>query len=103
MIFRRPLTGLVIQPTVDVQATLYSALLQERSPNRLNFCAILPRHYGGRDHAITRPMTDIEINRSVKARPIQEVADQLGIQANERVPLTYLSGFGLHPSAGMYS
>ena len=28
-------------------------------------------------------MTDIEINRSVKARPIQDVAGQLGIQANE--------------------
>jgi formate--tetrahydrofolate ligase len=31
-------------------------------------------------------MTDIEINRSVKARPIQDVADQLGIQANELFP-----------------
>ena len=31
-------------------------------------------------------MTDIEINRSVKARPIQHVADQLGIQANELIP-----------------
>jgi formate--tetrahydrofolate ligase len=31
-------------------------------------------------------MTDIEINRSVKARPIQEIADQLGIQASELVP-----------------
>ena len=30
-------------------------------------------------------MTDIEINRSVKARPIQEVADQLGIQVSELV------------------
>ena len=29
------------------------------------------------------PMTDIEINRSVKARPIQDVADQLGIQGSE--------------------
>lgn len=28
-------------------------------------------------------MTDIEINRSVKARPIQDVADQLGILASE--------------------
>ena len=28
-------------------------------------------------------MTDIEINRSVKARPIQDVADQLGIQTSE--------------------
>jgi formate--tetrahydrofolate ligase len=31
-------------------------------------------------------MTDIEINRSVMARPIQGVADQLGIQANELFP-----------------
>ena len=31
-------------------------------------------------------MTDIEINRSVKARPIQDVADQLGIQASELLP-----------------
>src|SRR5207244_12369211 len=31
-------------------------------------------------------MSDIEINRSVKARPIQDVADQLGIQANELLP-----------------
>ena len=31
-------------------------------------------------------MTDIEINRSVKAHPIQDVADQLGIQANELFP-----------------
>jgi len=31
-------------------------------------------------------MTDIEINRSAKARPIQEVADQLGIQASELIP-----------------
>ena len=31
-------------------------------------------------------MTDIEINRSVKARPIQHVADQLGLQANELLP-----------------
>ena len=31
-------------------------------------------------------MTDIEINRSVKARPIQDVAGQLGIQANELLP-----------------
>ena len=31
-------------------------------------------------------MTDIEINRSVKARPIQDVADQLGIQAGELFP-----------------
>ena len=31
-------------------------------------------------------MTDIEINRSVKARPIQDVADQLGIQASELIP-----------------
>jgi len=31
-------------------------------------------------------MTDIEINRSVKARPIQDVADQLGIQTNELFP-----------------
>lgn len=31
-------------------------------------------------------MTDIEINRSVKARPIQHVADQLGILANELFP-----------------
>ncbi len=31
-------------------------------------------------------MTDIEINRSVKARPIQHIADQLGIQANELFP-----------------
>jgi len=31
-------------------------------------------------------MSDIEINRSVKARPIQDVADQLGIQASELLP-----------------
>ncbi len=31
-------------------------------------------------------MTDIEINRSVKARPLQEVADQLGILASELHP-----------------
>jgi len=31
-------------------------------------------------------MTDIEINRSVKARPIQDVADRLGIQASELIP-----------------
>ena len=31
-------------------------------------------------------MTDIEINRSVKARPLQDVADQLGIQATELHP-----------------
>src|SRR5437773_7478458 len=31
-------------------------------------------------------MTDIEINRSVKARPIQDLADQLGIQASELLP-----------------
>src|SRR6478736_2575273 len=31
-------------------------------------------------------MTDIEINRSVKPRPIQEIADQLGIQASELFP-----------------
>jgi formate--tetrahydrofolate ligase len=31
-------------------------------------------------------MTDIEINRSVKARPIQDVADQLGLQASELFP-----------------
>ena len=31
-------------------------------------------------------MTDIEINRSVKARPIQDVADQLGILAGELFP-----------------
>ncbi|MEO8047200.1 MAG: formate--tetrahydrofolate ligase, partial [Nitrospirota bacterium] len=31
-------------------------------------------------------MTDIEINRSVKARPIQDVADQLGILAKELFP-----------------
>ncbi len=31
-------------------------------------------------------MTDIEINRSVTARPIQDVADQLGIQASELLP-----------------
>ncbi|HEY6262620.1 MAG TPA: formate--tetrahydrofolate ligase, partial [Nitrospiraceae bacterium] len=31
-------------------------------------------------------MTDIEINRSVKPRPIQDVADQLGIKANELFP-----------------
>lgn len=31
-------------------------------------------------------MTDIEINRSVKARPIQDVADQLGILASELLP-----------------
>jgi formate--tetrahydrofolate ligase len=31
-------------------------------------------------------VTDIEINRSVKARPIQDVAGQLGIQANELLP-----------------
>jgi formate--tetrahydrofolate ligase len=31
-------------------------------------------------------MTDIEINRSVKARPIQDVAGQLGIQASELLP-----------------
>jgi formate--tetrahydrofolate ligase len=31
-------------------------------------------------------MTDIEINRSVKARPLQDVADQLGIQASELHP-----------------
>ncbi len=31
-------------------------------------------------------MTDIEINRSVKARPIQDVAAQLGIQASELLP-----------------
>jgi len=35
---------------------------------------------------VNRPMTDIEINRSVKARPIQDVADQLGIQARELFP-----------------
>jgi formate--tetrahydrofolate ligase len=31
-------------------------------------------------------MTDIEINRSVQARPIQDVADQLGIRASELLP-----------------
>ena len=31
-------------------------------------------------------MTDIEINRSVKAHPIHDVADQLGIHAGELVP-----------------
>jgi formate--tetrahydrofolate ligase len=31
-------------------------------------------------------MKDIEINRSVKARPIQDIADQLGIQADELLP-----------------
>ncbi|NWF71800.1 MAG: formate--tetrahydrofolate ligase [Nitrospirae bacterium] len=31
-------------------------------------------------------MTDIEINRSVKARPIHDVAGQLGIQASELLP-----------------
>jgi formyltetrahydrofolate synthetase len=31
-------------------------------------------------------MTDIDINRSVKARPIQDIADQLGIQADELFP-----------------
>jgi formyltetrahydrofolate synthetase len=31
-------------------------------------------------------MTDIEINRSVNAHPIQDVADRLGIQASELVP-----------------
>jgi formate--tetrahydrofolate ligase len=31
-------------------------------------------------------MTDIEINRSVKARPIQDVAGQLGIKTNELFP-----------------
>ncbi len=31
-------------------------------------------------------MTDIEINRSVQARPIQDVADQLGIKASELFP-----------------
>jgi formate--tetrahydrofolate ligase len=31
-------------------------------------------------------MTDIEINRSVKAHPIQDVADQLGIHASELLP-----------------
>jgi formate--tetrahydrofolate ligase len=31
-------------------------------------------------------MTDIEINRSVKARSIQDVADQLGIHTSERLP-----------------
>ncbi|HSF67805.1 MAG TPA: formate--tetrahydrofolate ligase [Nitrospiraceae bacterium] len=31
-------------------------------------------------------MTDIEINRSVKARPIQDIADQLGIRASELLP-----------------
>jgi len=31
-------------------------------------------------------MTDIEINRSVKARPIQDVAGQLGIQTSELFP-----------------
>ncbi|MCX5722153.1 MAG: formate--tetrahydrofolate ligase [Nitrospirae bacterium] len=31
-------------------------------------------------------MTDIEINRSVKARPIQDIADQLGILASELLP-----------------
>ncbi len=31
-------------------------------------------------------MTDIEINRSIKPRPIQEIADQLGIQASELFP-----------------
>jgi formate--tetrahydrofolate ligase len=31
-------------------------------------------------------MTDIEINRSVKPRPIQDIADQLGIQARELSP-----------------
>ena len=31
-------------------------------------------------------MTDIEINRSVKARPIQDVADQLGILPDELLP-----------------
>ncbi len=31
-------------------------------------------------------MTDIEINRSVKARPIQDVADQLGLRESELLP-----------------
>ena len=31
-------------------------------------------------------MTDIEINRSVKARPVQDVADQLGLLASELLP-----------------
>jgi len=31
-------------------------------------------------------MTDIEINRSVKARPIEDIAGQLGIQSNELIP-----------------
>jgi formate--tetrahydrofolate ligase len=31
-------------------------------------------------------MTDIEINRSVQPRPIQDVADQLGIRASELLP-----------------
>jgi len=34
---------------------------------------------------MTPAMTDIEINRSVKARPIQDVAGQLGIQASELI------------------
>src|ERR1043165_26503 len=35
-------------------------------------------------------MTDIEINRSIKPRPIQEIADQLGIQASELFPYAKL-------------
>ncbi|MEQ1561976.1 MAG: formate--tetrahydrofolate ligase, partial [Nitrospiraceae bacterium] len=31
-------------------------------------------------------MTDIEINRSVKARPIQDVAGQLGLRESELLP-----------------
>jgi len=44
-------------------------------------------------------MTDIEINRSVKARPIQDVADQLGIQASELIPYGKLKAKVSHDSA----
>jgi formyltetrahydrofolate synthetase len=67
-------------------AVLYSPFLPRTSTESTQLHAILSRHYDGRDHAVARPMTDIEINRSVKARPIQEVADQLGIYANEVLP-----------------
>src|SRR5262245_50416207 len=55
-------------------------------------------------------MTDIEINRLAKARPIQDIADQLGIQTNELLPYGRLKAKvslnvleRLHPAPlGMY-
>src|SRR5262245_23365915 len=66
--------------------TLFNSSIQQRPQNRLKSYAILPRHYDDKDHTIAQPMTDIEINRSVKARPIQDVAGQLGIQTSELFP-----------------